>query len=373
MDFLSHFKVFKGKGMDSLFLKKLKIMQEADSINESNQPWQISLMVIRLASTLLSLCELAHIKANKGVATDSQSIHDRMISMFNDNNHPSPLSELRDIASSVSNLSTAKVTHDKINRIESFLKELLLKYQRRLDIKFMGNPTISNKPNHSTQSCHGTKCIRERFENLFNGYFRQIPKDEFNLEIPDSLRLVCLEYFGMIWMNSNILNMAQINCIGVLLQNGFDNEINNFYVEKVFEAAIDGYDAESFDEKCNKFENVLTVIHTNYGHKIATFSRTSYESNLNKDNSKKWSVMLESSYHTVIHSHGVQKFIGDSSGFIDANEEMYHVPNGLDISMDMFDDNKFKTDLTDFEFLEIAHVEIDETACFHVHRVSTSI
>ena len=112
---------------------------------------------------------------------------------------------------------------------------------------------------------------KEMLECLIFGWIRKLIEDKYNLMIPNYLKMVCLEFYGNIVMDTNILNVNQLNTFGYVLKSIFDlKQRKQFYAQKISECKTDGFDSELLDKKCGTLPGeYIIILKTNANHIVS--------------------------------------------------------------------------------------------------------
>lgn len=103
---------------------------------------------------------------------------------------------------------------------------------------------------------------------LIFGWIRQLIEDKYRfIVIPYYLKMLCKEFYGNIIIDTNILNVNQLNTIGYVLKSTFNlSPCQEFYGHKIYDWKTDGI------QKCGIFCNKsICILKSNKGHIFTSF------------------------------------------------------------------------------------------------------
>ena len=115
---------------------------------------------------------------------------------------------------------------------------------------------------------------KDKFECLLFGWIRLMVEDKFVLNIPYYLKKLCLDFYGNIIMESNILDINQTNIIGWILKQKLndDYKIKYFAPKIICDSQKHGFDKDEIEKQCDKnWNNTMVVIKTNNDNIYAQF------------------------------------------------------------------------------------------------------
>eukprot|EP01084_Bolivina_argentea_P154875 269950_1 len=177
--------------------------------------------------------------------------------------------------------------------------------------------------------------------------------------------MICLQFYGNIIMNSNILNINQINTIQYVLTSK-SNICNNkhFYLKKICDSQNDGFDAQKIDSKYNKCESSLMIIKTNGGYIASCYyvKPLGIIEMCNEINTNCIGCVLQSPISVIpfVNNAGVMGQTFHFPNYFEANraEKLSDVTNGSNIQVDLNDIRKM-TEIKDLiDQMTIAQFEV---------------
>ncbi len=111
--------------------------------------------------------------------------------------------------------------------------------------------------------------MEHKLKYLTFGYINQTIED---LNIPYYLKMLCLQFYGNIIMNSKILNLNQTNIIAYSLNSIVTNA--KFFAPKlIYDSKNSGFNSNLFDSKCANCVESLVIIKTNSKDIFCMFKR----------------------------------------------------------------------------------------------------
>eukprot|EP01083_Nonionella_stella_P086753 241184_1 len=278
-----------------------------------SEPWQITLVCMRLVAALYSTLKQSCYKVQaeeREVLKDMDAYGKDMNALRNSLDHYESIEDAQEQRDTFSKDEDSirgtfhgiqqqlLIISNRQNRIHSilailrpieseYLPKLEQRYRTMLDRHFtIHNNIFDVKIFHANLSkCEQLIDKKHLLHELIFGYIGAYIEDEYNVRIPASIKLLCCVFYGNLMMDSDILNTNQINCVSYVLQavdptgtdgwKNTDENVTHFYAEKIFDSDRD--EMQLLDcHSCNDVENTITVICTNYNHIIATISHLSY-------------------------------------------------------------------------------------------------
>lgn len=220
---------------------------------EKHLPWTLTLPFAQLTACLYRI----NLYAAKALLNKLQTIHDHLIKCNNDGHI------LNAKSIDLLNKSVSFIIHEseRINKSNIYLSKLT------------ENPPMKPSKNEIQNVYHNiplrNKCTgASMLEYLIFGWIRQVIEDKYNsILIPYYLKIVCKEFYGNMIMDTNILNVNQINTIGYVLKSSFHlTQCKEFYTQKIYDGKNDGF------EKCSIFcTKSIHIFKSNRGHIFASF------------------------------------------------------------------------------------------------------
>ena len=163
----------------------------------------------------------------------------------------------------------------KLNESVSFIMPESKRIKKSTVYLIKLTQNLQKKPTkNETKNVHSKTPLMKKYrgpkmlEYLIFGWTRQEIEDKYNsILIPFYLKMVCKEFYGNIIMDTNILNVNQINTIGYVLKSIFSlTQCKEFYPQKMYDGKTDGF------EKCNTLcTESIVILKTNRGHIFAIF------------------------------------------------------------------------------------------------------
>jgi len=159
---------------------------------------------------------------------------------------------------------------------------------------------------------------KDQIEYLSFGYIRSEIENKYELHIPCNLKKVCLEFYGNVIMESNILDLYQTNILSNLLSQKLNGKVKYFFFrpKMICNSSNNSFDATEIELKCDKdWNNTMVIIKTNNGNVYTQFYRFKGFTD--------FGICLKCSFKTIpiIWTNPAN------------NIKTYHVPNDYDLNV----------------------------------------